>query len=49
MIIGENGSSVFADNFMMMRILLKLEFIPVNIKHHARTDGVGLVNMRKYL
>ncbi len=41
--------SLFADNFIMMRILLQFKFMPVQIKHHARTDGTDLVCMKKYL
>jgi len=41
--------SLFADNFIMMRILLRYEFMPVDIKHHARADGVGLLCMKRFL
>ena len=39
---------VLANNIKMLRILLKLEFIPVQIEYHARADGVDLIHMRKY-
>lgn len=41
--------SVFVNNFKMLRILLKLEFVPVRIEYHARADGVDLVRMKKCL
>lgn len=40
---------VLANNINMLRILLKLEFLPVQISYHARVDGVDLIQMKKYL
>ena len=40
---------VFTDNFAVMRILLSFEFMPVNIHHHVRVDGIDLMAMTKYL
>jgi ribosomal protein S18 acetylase RimI-like enzyme len=39
---------VFADNKNMLRLLLKNDFIPVGIEHHARADGMDLIKLRRY-
>lgn len=40
---------VFADNREMLRLVLKLDFLPVRMKHHARADGADLVFLKRYL
>lgn len=40
---------VFADNKNMLRLLLKNDFIPVDIMHHSRADGADLVKLNYYL
>lgn len=39
---------VFADNKRMLRLVIKNDFIPVNVFNHSRADGVGLVQLRHY-
>jgi ribosomal protein S18 acetylase RimI-like enzyme len=39
--------NVFADNKLMLKILLDLDFIPVNIQHHTRYDGADLIILQK--
>ena len=40
---------VFADNIIMLRILLSMGFIPVHMGYHLRADGADTVRMRKTL
>jgi len=42
-------SLVFADNKIMLRLLIKNDFIPVGIQYHARADGKDLVKLSKYI
>ncbi len=42
-------ASVFADNTAMLRLLLKLNFIPVNMSYNRRADGADIVRMKKFL
>jgi len=42
-------SLVFADNKNMLRLLIKNDFRPIDIQHHARADGMDLVKLRKYI
>lgn len=41
-------SFVFADNKNMLRLLIKNDYHPVDIQHHARADEMDLVKLRKY-
>ena len=41
--------SVFADNSTMLRLLLSLDFIPVNMDFRKRGDGADIVHMKRYL
>lgn len=40
---------VFADNRVMLRLLLALNFLPVGMKHRVRADGADLVYLKRYL
>lgn len=40
---------VFADNIIMLRLLLSMSFIPVNMAFNRRVDGGDAVHMRKIL
>ena len=40
---------VFADNIVMLRILLSIGFIPVHMGYNLRADGADTVRMRKIL
>lgn len=40
---------VFADNATMLRLVLSLDFIPVDIDHRQRADGADIVYLKKYL
>ncbi|NLE63813.1 MAG: GNAT family N-acetyltransferase [Bacteroidales bacterium] len=40
---------VFADNKTMLRLLLKCDYIIINIQHHMRADGMDIIKLRKYL
>ena len=40
---------VFADNVIMLRLLLGLGFIPTRMEHSKRADGADLVFLRKTL
>lgn len=42
-------SFVFADNKNMLRLLIKNDFRPVDIKYHSRADGMDLIKLRKYI
>lgn len=42
-------AGVFADNFKMISLLTRHEFMAVNIRHRVRADGADIVYMRKYL
>jgi ribosomal protein S18 acetylase RimI-like enzyme len=42
-------SFVFSDNKNMLRLLIKNDFKPIEIKHHKRADGMDLVKLRKYI
>jgi ribosomal protein S18 acetylase RimI-like enzyme len=42
-------TSVFADNKNMLRLLIKNNFIPIDIQYKARADGMDLLKLRKYL
>ncbi len=42
-------SFVFVDNKKMLRLLIKNDFIPVEIQSHARADGMDLLKLRRYL
>ena len=42
-------ASVFADNSIMLRLLLSLDFVPANMDFHKRADGTDVVNMKRYL
>lgn len=42
-------SFVFADNKNMLRLLLRNDFLPVDLQFHARADGTDLVKMKRYL
>jgi len=39
---------VFTDNTRMQRLLLKKNFIPIQVFHHSRADGGDMVQMRHY-
>lgn len=39
----------FADNIIMLRLLLSMSFIPVNMAYNRRADGGDLLHMRKQL
>lgn len=41
--------SVFADNKNMLRLLIKNDFRPLEIQHHARADGMDMLKLRKCL
>jgi ribosomal protein S18 acetylase RimI-like enzyme len=41
--------SVFADNRLMLRLVIDLGFIPVGMTHHARADGADNVHLKRYL
>jgi ribosomal protein S18 acetylase RimI-like enzyme len=40
---------VFVDNPAIIALLLDAEFVPVNLRFHARADGCDVMWMRKYL
>ncbi|MCG8686103.1 MAG: GNAT family N-acetyltransferase [Desulfobacterales bacterium] len=40
--------SVFADNIRMLRLLLSLDFVPVSMDFHKRSDGTDVVHMKRY-
>jgi len=40
---------VFADNKKMLRLLIKNDFMPIDIQFHARADGMDLIKLRKYI
>jgi ribosomal protein S18 acetylase RimI-like enzyme len=40
---------VFSDNKDMLRLLIKNDFRPIDIQHHARADGMNLMKLRKYI
>ena len=40
---------VFADNKTMLRLLLKCDYIIINIQHHMRADGMDIIKLRKYI
>lgn len=40
---------VFADNIVMLRLLLSMGFIPVHMGYNLRADGADTVRMRKTL
>jgi ribosomal protein S18 acetylase RimI-like enzyme len=42
-------ANIYADNKTMLRLAIKNDFIPVNIHHHRRADGIDLVQLKKYL
>ena len=42
-------SVVFADNKRMLRLMIKNDFIPIEIRYHLRADGTDIVKLRKYL
>jgi ribosomal protein S18 acetylase RimI-like enzyme len=42
-------SFVFADNKNMLRLLIKNDFRPIDIRYHARADGMDLIKFRKYI
>jgi ribosomal protein S18 acetylase RimI-like enzyme len=42
-------SLVFADNKDMLRLLIKNDFIPIDIQRNARADGSDIIKLRKYL
>ena len=39
---------VFADNAVMLRLLLSLGFIPTGMEYHKRSDGADAVRLKKY-
>lgn len=41
--------NVFADNLIMLRLLLRLGFVPIRMEHSKRADGADLVFLRKAL
>jgi ribosomal protein S18 acetylase RimI-like enzyme len=41
--------SVFADNKPMLRLVIDLDFLPVNITHRARADGADVLHLKRYL
>lgn len=41
--------SVFADNKPMLILLIKMDFKPIEIEAHARSDGEDLIYLKKYL
>ena len=41
--------AVFADNKRMLRLVLKLDFIPIRMQHHMRADGADVVYLKRYL
>jgi len=41
--------SVFADNKAMLLLLIKMDFKPIKIEYHVRSDGEDLVHLKKYL
>ena len=40
---------VFADNTAMLRLLLSLNFIPIGMDYHKRSDGADTVHLKRYL
>ena len=40
---------VFADNSVMLRLLLSLGFIPVRMEYHKRSDGADALLLKRYL
>lgn len=42
-------SVVFADNKKMLRLLIKNDFMPIEIQYHMRADGMDLVKLRKII
>jgi len=40
---------VFADNSLMLRLLLSFGFIPVSMDFHKRADGADIVQMKLFL
>lgn len=42
-------ANVFADNKKILKLLIDLDFIPVNIQHHSRYDGADLIVLQKQL
>ena len=40
---------VFADNSVMLRLLLLLGFLPIGMEYHKRADGADLVQMKLFL
>ena len=43
------GSSVFADNAVMLRLLISFHFVLVGMEYHKRADGADIVHMKLYL
>lgn len=41
--------SVFADNKVMLILLIKMDFKPIEIENHARFDGEDLIHLKRYL
>jgi ribosomal protein S18 acetylase RimI-like enzyme len=41
--------NVFADNKIMLLLMLDLDFIPVSMQHHKRYDGADMVVLRHYI
>lgn len=39
----------FVDNKPMLRLLVKMDFIPVRMTYHARYDGTDILQFKKYL
>jgi ribosomal protein S18 acetylase RimI-like enzyme len=40
---------VFSDNKNMLRLLMKNDFMVIDISHHMRADGMDLLKLRRYL
>ena len=39
---------VFADNSIMLRLLLSLKFVPTGMDYNKRSDGVDIVHLKRY-
>ena len=43
------NAMVFADNAVMLCLLLTIGFIPTGMEYHKRSDGADAVHLKKYL
>lgn len=42
-------ASVYSDNKRMLRLLIKNDFRPIDIKFHVRADGMDMIKLRRYI